>query len=160
VRHALELAPQRVRGLVLVDGSLRPYFKTKADSDKFLERFKGDYRAAATRVIDSLTDAMRPDDRERVKAAMLATPASVAVSSMESMNDPASFLLAPIGVPVTAINAASPYWEGYGDFLRGLNKDADTRVMTGAGHFLMIDKPAEFNALLLEVLRKQGFSKP
>jgi pimeloyl-ACP methyl ester carboxylesterase len=160
VRHALDLAPQRVRGLVLVDGSLRPYFKTKAESDKFLERFKGDYRAAATRVIDSLTEAMRPADRERVKLAMLATPAPVAISAMEHMNDPAAFLLAPIAVPLTAINAASPYWEGYGDFLRGLNKDADYRVMTGVGHFLMMEKPAEFNALLLEVLRKQGFLKP
>jgi pimeloyl-ACP methyl ester carboxylesterase len=157
VRQALDLAPQRVRGLVLVDGSLRAFFKTKADSDKFLERFKTDYRAAATRVIDGLSGDMRPEDRERVKAAMLATPEHVALSAMENMNDPASFPTAPIGVPLAALNAASPYWDGYEAFLRGLNKDADYRVMTGVGHFLMIEKPAEFNALLLAVLRKQGF---
>jgi len=155
-RHALELQPRRVAGLVLVDGSLRPYFKTRADGERFRAPFRADFAAAAAKAIDSFTQGMRPEDRVWVKAAMLSTPAQVGLSAMEHMHDPAAYPSTPIGVPLAAIQAESPHWEGYEAFLRGLNPKLDYRMIKGVSHFLMIDKPAEFNTALVAALRGQG----
>lgn len=157
VRHALELQPRRVRGLVLVDGSLRPYFKTREAGERFRAPFRADFAAALGKAIDSFTAGMRPADRARVKAAMLGTSAHVGLSAMEGMHDPAAHLGTPIAVPLGAIVADSAHWAGYEAFLRGLQPRLDYRVMKGVGHFLMIDKPDEFNALLVSVLQGQGF---
>ena len=54
------------------------------------------------------------------------------------------------GVPVRAINAAKPYKteieinRKYGDF--------DALLMDGVGHFLMLEKPAEFNRHLRDIV--------
>jgi pimeloyl-ACP methyl ester carboxylesterase len=38
--------------------------------------------------------------------------------------------------------------------IRGVSAQADYRNVDGTGHFLMLEKPAEFNASLIEMLRK------
>jgi pimeloyl-ACP methyl ester carboxylesterase len=37
---------------------------------------------------------------------------------------------------------------------RSLSPQTDYRIMEGVGHFLMLEKPAEFNATLTDMLRK------
>ena len=52
-------------------------------------------------------------------------------------------------------NTTSPMWTSdYQDYVRSLSKDTDYRTVDGAGHFLMLEKPKEFNAVLMELLRK------
>ncbi len=160
VRQALDADPRRVRSLVVVDGSLRPYFASAAAGEKFREPFRSDYPAALRRAVGFLAGGMRPDDRAWVEARMAATPRHVALSAQEHMHDPASYPTARVTVPIGAVMARSDHWQGYEAFLRGLSPRVDYRELDGVSHFLMLDAPEAFDAALLGVLESQGFLPP
>ena len=95
-----------------------------------------------------------------MKAVTRATPQHVAVSAMKGMLDPAVWKEDKIEVPVQVILAKSPFWSAdYEQFVRKLAPQVDYRVMDGVGHFLMAEKPDEFNAVLADFLKKQGLIK-
>jgi pimeloyl-ACP methyl ester carboxylesterase len=88
---------------------------------------------------------------------MLATPQPVMLSAMAAMLDTEQpdWILQKVDKPIMVINARSPWWaNGYENYVRSLSPQVDYRVLDGAGHFLMLEKPAEFNALLVEMLQK------
>jgi pimeloyl-ACP methyl ester carboxylesterase len=63
--------------------------------------------------------------------------------------------LKKVNVPVLVINARSPMWNaGYESYVHSLSPQTDYRMMDGVGHWLMLEKPAEFNATLTDLLRK------
>jgi pimeloyl-ACP methyl ester carboxylesterase len=77
------------------------------------------------------------------------------------MVDPAIWKDDRIEVPVQVILAKAPYWNAeYEESVRKLAPQVDYRVMEGVGHFLMMEKPNEFNEVLAEFLKKQGVLKP
>lgn len=97
--------------------------------------------------------------RDQVLAEMLATPQRVIASEAESIASPAQpdWALPKIGVPLLVLNAPSPLWsERYEQYVKSLSAQADYRVMPGVGHFLMLEKPAEFNTTLAAMLEKTG----
>jgi len=58
---------------------------------------------------------------------------------------------------VMVINAKSPMWTSdYEAYVRQLSPKTDYRVIDGAGHFLMREKPVQFNEALVEMLQKFG----
>jgi pimeloyl-ACP methyl ester carboxylesterase len=60
-----------------------------------------------------------------------------------------------VNVPVLVINTNSPLWtDEYREYVRSLSPKTDYRTMTGVGHWLMLEKPAEFNATLIEQLQE------
>lgn len=88
---------------------------------------------------------------------MLATPQHVMLGGMLGMLGPdqPDWILRKVDAPVIAINARSPWWEnGYEHYVRSLSPQSDYVIMEGVGHFLMLEKPAEFNATLTAKLRK------
>ena len=95
--------------------------------------------------------------RDRVREEMLMTPQHVMRSAMDNMfssNQPA-WDLAKVNVPVLVINAKSPMWTSeYEAYVRSLSPQTDYRVIDGPGHFLMLEKPAEFNAALANMLKR------
>jgi pimeloyl-ACP methyl ester carboxylesterase len=42
----------------------------------------------------------------------------------------------------------------YENYVRSLSPQTEYRMMDGVGHWLMLEKPAEFNAALTDLLRK------
>ncbi len=40
------------------------------------------------------------------------------------------------------------------EYIRSLSPHTDYRAIDGVGHWLMLEKPAEFNAVLTDMLRK------
>lgn len=157
IRQFYRLFPAKTRGLVIVDGSLRPFWKEQAQFDAFVAMFRGaDHKEKAARLIDGMTATTRPELREAIKAAMLATPQQVMLSSFEGTGDARLWTPDPIKVPLLVVLAQAPFWTAeYEAFVRGLAPQVDYHVMDGVSHFLMLDKPEEFNALLLGFLRKQ-----
>jgi pimeloyl-ACP methyl ester carboxylesterase len=157
-RQACRLEPERVRALVLVDAGLRPPFSDPAEARKWAALYREpEYRHHAGRAIDGLMAEKTPAAlREQIKQSMLATPQHVMASAAENMTDPALFVPQPIGVPVVAVVADAAFWRGYEDYLRGLAKVVEYRTLYGVGHFLMMEKPAEFNAVLAEALGRHG----
>jgi len=152
-------APEKVAALVSVDGLLCRLPSPPAETRMLLGAFaSAQYLGHAKKFISDLfpvpgTEALR----DRVTAEMLATPQPVMLSAMAAMLDPdqTDWMLRKVAAPILVINARSPWWaNGYESYVRSLSPQVDYRVLDGAGHFLMLEKPAEFNALLVEMLQK------
>jgi len=60
-----------------------------------------------------------------------------------------------VAVPVLVINAPNPMWtEDYKNYVKGLSEKSEYHAIEGVGHWLMLEKPKEFNAILTEWLAK------
>jgi pimeloyl-ACP methyl ester carboxylesterase len=158
VRQFFRLFPQKTLALVAVDGSLRNMFTDQKQVEGFLAPFRGPgYQEQAAKFIGAMfpnpgTEALR----DATVATVLATPQHVMVGSFEGMLEPGIWTDDPIRVPLLVVNAKFPYWTPeYEAYVRKLAPHVDYRVIDGPGHFLMLEKPQEFNAAILDFLRKQ-----
>src|SRR5262249_14640151 len=99
--------------------------------------------------------------RKRVKEIMQSAPQHVAFGAMKGMLDPAIWKDDEIKAPLFVIMAKNPPRNAIDEaHARKLAPQVEFIVMEGVGHFLMMEKPKEFNELLAGFLRKQGVLKP
>jgi len=71
--------------------------------------------------------------------------------------DQAAWAPEMIDGPLLVGHDKSPFWTPeYEAHVRKIAAKADYRTMEGVGHFLMLEKPTEFNALLVDFLQKNG----
>ncbi len=152
-------APEKITALVSVDGLLCRLSGTPEEGQALVVPFGSpQYREHAQGFISTFfpvpgTEALR----DRVMSEMLATPQHVMLGGMLAMLSPdqPDWILQKVDAPVIAINARTPWWNnGYENYVRSLSPQSDYLAMDGVGHFLMLEKPAEFNAILVEKLRK------
>jgi len=156
VRQYYRKFPTKVKALVIVEGPLRPFFD-KTNMDKFVAPLRGnDYPQAAGRLIDSMTKLIKDGAlRDKIKALMLRTPQHVAVSEFEATVDPDLWKEDKIDVPVLMILAKQPAWSAeYEQFVRRLLPKVDYQVWENVSHFVMTEKPRDFNAALLVFLQQ------
>lgn len=154
VRHYYRKFPGKVKALVVVEGPLRPFFD-RDTMEKFVVPLKGDnYPEAAGRVIAGMTKPIKDAAlRDTIKAMMLKTPQHVAVSEFEATADEDLWKEDKIEVPVLMILAKQPAWSPeYEQWVRKLVPKLDYQVWENVSHFLMMEKPREFNAALLKFL--------
>ena len=154
-------APERVAALVSVDGTLRRPRMTPTQTEQFVAQFRAaDYREQTRQFMGSMFPAPGTEAlRDRVVSELLDTPQYVMLGAMEGMfgADQPDWDLHHVNVPVLVINAPNPMWnDEYRDYVRSLSSQADYRTIDGVGHWLMLEKPVEFNAALTEGLRKFG----
>jgi pimeloyl-ACP methyl ester carboxylesterase len=153
--------PKRTLGLVIVDGALRP-FGDKKMMDNFIAPLRGaDYKEQAARFVDGM---MGPEVsaalREQIKTSMLSTPQFVAISAMEGMADESIWKQDKIDVPVLAVLAKSPFWPADNEqFFRSVVANLDYQMWGGVSHFLMMERPREFNDAVIALLDKQRLLK-
>ena len=152
-------APERVAALVTVDGTMRRPQMTSEQAEQFIARFRDpDYRDKTVKFMGTMfpvpgTEAVR----DWVISQLLETPQYVMVGAMEGMFEPDQPNWDPqhVAVPVLVINAPNPMWnDEYKEYVRLLSAQTDYQMIDGVGHWLMLEKPAEFNAALTEALRK------
>jgi pimeloyl-ACP methyl ester carboxylesterase len=104
-----------------------------------------------------LGPVLDPAARERIRAVMLSAPQHVAVSAMEGMLAPATWKEDKINVPVLAIMSKSSPWPPDNEqFYRNLIPNLDYQLWSGVSHFLMIDRPGDFNDAVSAFLKKQS----
>jgi pimeloyl-ACP methyl ester carboxylesterase len=154
------LYPAKTLALVAVDGSFRAFVTTEADRQRWAARYKGqDYKTAMAGVVDNLIGRIADAALAReIKTEMLKTPQHVASSAAYEMSDPKAYATEPeLAVPVLAVYAAAPHWSAsYRKAIEVFLPRLDYQTMSGVGHFLMMEKPADFNRRLLAFLRAQG----
>lgn len=146
----------RVTALVVVDGALRAPFGDSAQTARFVAQWEGtDYAERMSRMVDALfTGSTDSALRASVKRRMQATPQRVAASAMRGMAAPAIWGDDPIEVPLLAVMAGGRNWPpDYVAYVKRLAPGVRYETMNGVGHFLMLERPAEFNAMLSEFLR-------
>jgi pimeloyl-ACP methyl ester carboxylesterase len=159
--RAQALAAEKVSALVAVDGLLRRPTITPEQAEQFIGFYRTpDYREHATRFVRSFFPPSGADAlRDRVVADMLQTPQHVMLGAMEGMFGPGqpAWDLPKVSFPLLVLNAQNPRWTAeYEAYVRGLSSQGEYRTIEGAGHFLMLEKPAEFNAALVELLQQHG----
>ena len=155
IRQYARLYPQHVAALVAVDGPL--------DMRQFPADFKppsltgAEGLKAREGMIKGMFTPQTPADvQTKVLAMMLKAPEATAIGAMNSMADPALRKADVTPVPALAIwagtNQQMPKLE---DARQTLPKFEQTQV-AGTGHFVMMEKPDEFNRLLTAFLDRQG----
>lgn len=152
-------APEKVTALVSVDGLLCRLSETPAERRALVRPFATpQYREHAASFIRSLFPFPGAEELcARVMAEMLATPQHVLLGGMRAMVSPnqPDWMLPRVNVPVLVINARCSWWTAdYENYARSLSSQTDYRIVEGASHFLMLERPAEFNALLVAMLSK------
>jgi pimeloyl-ACP methyl ester carboxylesterase len=111
-------------------------------------------------VIDGMTKAIKDAAlHEKIKTLMLKTRQHVAVSEFEATADEDLWKEDKIEVLMLLVLAKQPAWSPeYEQFVRKLAPKVDYQVWENVSHFLMMERPREFNALLWYFWKRTGFS--
>jgi pimeloyl-ACP methyl ester carboxylesterase len=151
------LYPDRVAGLVVVDGFI-PMKPTPPEArEKFLDGFRNRYEATTSAMIGAmLPETMTAETREFIRSRMSSTPQHVGRSAMEEMTRIDPTALRPIGSPALAVMVRRPNDAEYRQFLLGIFRQLTYESWEDAGHFLMMEHPGRFNARLNEFLAASG----
>ncbi|MGD0579069.1 MAG: alpha/beta hydrolase [Bryobacteraceae bacterium] len=147
--------PEQTTALVGVDA----VFLDAATAEKMKDpakRFEGPGGLTAReQMIRSMFSAATTNEmQEHILRMMLATPESVAVGAMQSMWAPAFWRDDAIDLPMLEIAAATNTYMTLESLKRRFPK-AELQRIEGTGHFLMMERPAEFDRILLDWLAAQ-----
>jgi pimeloyl-ACP methyl ester carboxylesterase len=99
-----------------------------------------------------------PEMQEHILAMMLGAPEATAVGAMMAGRDPASWTEDVFSQPVLGIYAERSSMVDR-EYMKTRFPKLDYSEIPGTGHFLMLEKPAEFNRLLLAFLDKLRFCR-
>ncbi len=147
VREFYHLFPEKTLGLVFVDGLIRP-LGTKEGAMQITDHLRTDYATNLESVIQPYLQPIQDDAvRNEVRASILATPDYVNISEIEAMADENIYRNLAISVPVLAIVAETPNLkpESVKQVYQSFALKLDFRSWQGVSHYLMLEKPREFN---------------
>jgi pimeloyl-ACP methyl ester carboxylesterase len=144
--------PQRVAGLVAVDGPLdvRPF--------KDFPGFGPLTREGRTQMIEGMfVPATTPELRAQILAMMLGAPESTALGAGAAMFDPVLQAQAgdTIGAPALSVFAGGSTFAG-SEATKEVYPNWSSEKFDGNGHFLMMEDPAKFNATLAAFLEQRA----
>ena len=153
--------PDKTLAIVIVDGALRPFGDKKLMAG-VIAGFKGpNYQQAGQGMLAMMEGpALSGENKERIKASFLNTPQHVMVSAMEGMADDSIWGADKINVPVLAMLAKAPFYPPNNEELfREIAPNLEYHMWEGVAHFLMMEKPKEFNAAVIAFLDKNALLK-
>jgi pimeloyl-ACP methyl ester carboxylesterase len=153
--------PQKTLAIVIVDGALRPFADRKT-MDGLIAGFRGpNYKAAVGQMLAAISGPyLSAADRERIKVSFDNTPQHVVVGAMEGMADDSIWGPDKINVPVLAIMAKLPFYPpNIEELSRAIAPNLDFQMWEGVGHFLMMEKPKQFNDAVIAFLDKNALLK-
>jgi len=155
VRQYARRYPKHAAGLVLVDGVLAVKVETLPAFQALAKQMAGpNGRKAREDFIRSrFTPATTPDLQEAILRVTMAAPEATVVGDILSLADPSIWKEDVLKLPVLAIYADESRLETR-EYLKTLFPNPEYVVIPGTGHFLMMEKPEEFNRLLLAFLDK------
>ncbi len=145
--------PEKIAALIWVDAA----FSMPIDVDqqiaglrKRAEEFRSpDYEAKVRRFVEQLyVPETPPAIRKTLTESILSTPQHVLASCMEGLADPRLFQHETLDIPAFAIFSA--FWnpERFVDLIKKTLPRFQYEVLTGVGHYPMLEKPEQVNAAL------------
>jgi pimeloyl-ACP methyl ester carboxylesterase len=158
IRQYYRLFPEKTLGLVVVDGALRP-FGPKAEVEKFFQPLFTNYKENAPKFIDGILGPAPADLKQQIKTSMLATPDYVGSSSMKGMLDDRIWGDDQIKVQVLAVMATGQWPANIEELDRAIAPKLEFHMWTGVSHFLMMEKPKEFNEAVNTFVSKNRLLK-
>jgi sigma-B regulation protein RsbQ len=159
IYRVYEQAPKKVSALVVVDAFLRRPKVPPAQAEEFIAPFRTpQYREFTRQFFGAMFPAPGTEAlREWVLSQMVTTPRDVMLAAMEGMFSPAQpdWTLKKVDVPLLAINSKGRMWDADGEnYIQSVSPQTDYHTMADVGHWLMLERPAAFNAILTDMLRK------
>ncbi len=154
--------PTKTLAIVVVDGALRP-FGDKATMDRMVDNFRGpNYKDVVSKMFAGLMGpGITPDARQQINESALSTPQYVVIGAMEGMVDQSIWKDDKVEVPVLAILAKNPFYpSNIEESYRGVAPNLEFHMWEGVGHFIMMEKPREFNSTVLTFLAKNKIISP
>lgn len=152
--RAAQLMPDRVIGIVAVDTLLNADVEWdeeawKRRTEMFRKDFSGTLDAMKNQVFQKNAD---PELVAMVMDQLRRTPPELAVAIMEAFNsyDMASEMQA-VKAPIRGLNA--DLWPTNIDGNRKYAPEYDAIIMKGVGHYLMLERPEEFNRHLAKIVK-------
>lgn len=151
--QAARLLPGRVEALIMLDTYKRlGVWRSDAEIDELVAEFKTDFPGVTERYVRGYFPAHADQSLvDRVATDMAAAPPAVALSAMRSSFRHAREipdLIEELHVPVATINPD----DAPTDLVSMSDHGVDVVIMTGVGHFLMMEDPDRFNGVLLSTL--------
>ena len=147
--------------IVIVDGTLRP-FGDKALMDRMIAGFRSpSFRESAQPMFVAMMGPnLQTEAKDRITASFMNTPQHVVVSAMEGMADSSIWGEDKINVPVLAVMARNPFFPpNVEQSFRVIAPNMEFQMWESVAHFLMMEKPKEFNEVVLAFLDKNKLLK-
>lgn len=158
IAEAARLMPERVIGLIGVDTLENiEYPMTQEELAKMTGPLKKDFQTGSRQFVGGmLSPQTNPQLREWILSDMSAAPPGVALSAMNEMmtqyiSGEAAKVFSDIRIPVVTVNG--DLWPVNYEANRRHMFSFDALVLKGADHFLMMDRPDDFNKALKKAIR-------
>ena len=159
IAEAARLMPNRVKGLIGVDTLQNiEYPMTREELKSMIAPLEKDFRSGSRQFVNEMfspnTDVQL---REWILSDISAAPPRVALSAMNHMmaqyiSGDAAKIFEEIRIPVIAVNA--DLWPIEFEGNRRHMQSFEAIVLKGADHFLMLNRPKEFNRALENAIFK------
>lgn len=159
-RQVYRRGPETVAGIVIVDGALRPMGSLDT-MEAFYAPLRANYGQTSKGMIHGMTNQIKDGKlRDFINSTMTSTPEHVGLKAMEAFGERAIWKEDKINVPVLAVMADSPAWKpDEREFFASIAPDLRFSMWKGVSHFLMMEKPAEFNAEVAAFLKEKKLLK-
>ncbi len=144
------LYPQHTIALVFVDG-LVALPQNPPDADQFAG--PNGLKAREDMIRTMFSSSTTPDMQQHILSMMLAAPEATAVGAIKAALDPSVWKEDVFTQPVLGIYAENSSMADV-DYMKTRFPRLDYFEIPGTGHFLMLEKPDEFNRLLMAFLDK------
>jgi pimeloyl-ACP methyl ester carboxylesterase len=164
VACAARLMPQRIIGLIGVD-TLQNEEETmpKEQFAKMVEGFQKDFKGEVKNFVEPMLGKdIKPELKKWIIDDMSCQPPNVAISAFKEYvvrfeNKGMANIFKDIKVPIRCVNA--DLWPTSPEVNRKYMTSYDVVFMKGAGHFIQLERPDEFNKLLAgsikEIIKKK-----
>lgn len=152
---AIEVAarvPERVAGLFLVDPNADQTRVPRREVDAFLQALAADPQGELRSQFKQLLVGAAPDDAERVLDDLASAPPEALVAALES-----AFAFSPVAALARYPGPRLALVSGYNSLPASLHRlvpDLPVRLLSGASHWLMLDRPDEVGEALAELLAR------
>jgi len=148
--------PQHVAAMVFVEGVVTLGANLGRKPDTARMQGPDGLRIRTANTYGMFSAATTPQLQRKILKMMLAAPPETAAGAMAAMYDPAIWKHDVIALPILAVHAEHSGLAHH-SLMRQQYPNLEYHEVPGTGHFLMLEKPAEFNRLLLEFLARQEF---
>jgi pimeloyl-ACP methyl ester carboxylesterase len=155
--HYARLYPQHVAALVFVDGGVIPPANNSGNIS-FADQFGGPngLKARENMIRSMFSSSTTPEMQKHILSMMLSAPAETAVGAMKAIFASSNIKDEICTLPVLGLYADKSR-SGNSEYMKTHFPTMDYKEISGTGHFLMLEKPDEFNRLVLEFLDKQKY---
>ncbi len=155
IPEAARLLPAETRGIVAVDTcKTLDIFRTPQQIDEIMKPFKADFVGTVTNLFNGMflpgSDANMRDD---VVKGAIAIPKHIGIEVVEAVrlheNEALKANLKALDIPKFAINSEEITGT---DLVAAKKYGIEVKLVRGVGHFVMMEDPDGFNALLSDIL--------